>query len=292
MCEFDWNSLIHADANATYNGFLRKYTEFYKKSFSLKFYQGKSLTTLHNPWLTTGLLKSIKTKSRLNQLFLKRPTQDRESNYKKFKNILTCLICVARRNYYDEKLDMARSNLKQTWKIINEVINRQNVKAPHPASFSKNRVKISNPVDIANDFCDYFTKIRSNLSSKISPTNSSPNDFLCRSLSESILLQPLTVTVFSNIVKSFSVNKAPGHDNISMEVIHQSLKNIVQSLVSMINLLLSTGVFPESLKIAKVIRVFKADDPTLFSNYRPMSILRAFSKLFEKVMFNRLPELH
>ena len=72
----------------------------------------------------------------------------------------------------------------------------------------------------------------------------------------------------------------------------QSLKNIVQPLVYIIILLLSTGVFPESLKIAKVIPFFKADDPTLFSNYRPMSILRAFSKLFEKVMFNRLTELH
>ena len=152
LCEFDWNSLNHADANATYNGFLRKFTEFYNKSFPLKFYQGKSLKTMHNPWLTTGLLKSSKTKSRLYQLFFKRPTQERESNYKKLKNILTCLIYVARRNYYDKKLDMARSNLKQTLKILNEVINRQNVKAPYPASFSKTGVKITNPVDIANDF--------------------------------------------------------------------------------------------------------------------------------------------
>ena len=75
-----------------------------------------------------------------------------------------------------------------------------------------------------------------------------------------------------------------------MKTIHQSLQNIVQRLVSIINLSLSTDVFPESLKIAKVIPVFKADDPTLFSNYRPISILPAFSKLFEKDMFNRLTE--
>ena len=46
--------------------------------------------------------------------------------------------------------------------------------------------------------------------------------------------------------------------------------------------------FPESLKIAKVIPALKAGDPTLFSYYRPISILPAFSKLFEKVMYNRL----
>jgi len=65
LCEFDWNSLIYADANAAYNGFLQKYTEFYNKSFPIKFCQGKNLKTLHNPWLTSGILKSIKTKSRL-----------------------------------------------------------------------------------------------------------------------------------------------------------------------------------------------------------------------------------
>ena len=73
-----------------------------------------------------------------------------------------------------------------------------------------------------------------------------------------------------------------------IKIIHQSFQNIAQPLVTIINTLLSTGVFPESLKIAKVIPVFKADDPTLFSNYRPISILPAFSKLFEKVMYNRL----
>ena len=46
--------------------------------------------------------------------------------------------------------------------------------------------------------------------------------------------------------------------------------------------------FLESLKIAKVIPALKAGDPTLFSYYRPISILPAFSKLFEKVMYNRL----
>ena len=257
-------------------------------SFPIKFCQGKNLKTLHNPWLTTGILKSIKTKSRLYKLFLRKPSHERESSYKSFRNKLTCLVRIARKNYYDNKLDKARSNLKQTWKILNEVINRHVTKLPYPASFTKNEMEISNPSDIANKFCDYFTNIGPNLASKIPSTNSSPKDFLSSALSESISLQPLTVGELNNIVKSFNANKAPGHDNISMKIIHQSFQNIAQPLVTIINTSLSTGVFAESLKIAKVIPVFKADDPTLFSNYRPISILPAFSKLFEKVMYNRV----
>ena len=69
------------------------------------------------------------------------------------------------------------------------------------------------------------------------------------------------------------------------------LVKILQSPLEpqLINLLLSTGVFPEPLKIAKVIPLFKpANDPELLSDHRPISILPAFSKLFERVTCNRL----
>ena len=57
LCQFIWNSLIYADANAAYNGFQQKYTKFYNRSFPIKFCRGKNLKTLHNPWLTTAILK-------------------------------------------------------------------------------------------------------------------------------------------------------------------------------------------------------------------------------------------
>ena len=45
---------------------------------------------------------------------------------------------------------------------------------------------------------------------------------------------------------------------------------------------LSQGIFPEQLKIANVIPLYKNDDSMLFNNYRPVSILCVFSKIFEK----------
>ena len=145
-------------------------------------------------------------------------------------------------------MDKARSNLKQTWKILNEVINRRVAKSPYPASFTKNTMEISNPTDIANKFCDYFTNIGPNLASKIPSTNSSPKDFLSSALSESISLQPLTVDELNNIAKSFNANKAPGHDN---NYIHEDNSSVFPKYCAaswtIINTSLSTGVFPESL---------------------------------------------
>lgn len=74
------------------------------------------------------------------------------------------------KNYYNDKLDKSKSNLK----ILNEVLNRRIFKTPYPANFTTCNivVKISNHADIAKSFCDYFTNIGPNLSSKISFTNS------------------------------------------------------------------------------------------------------------------------
>ena len=76
--------------------------------------------------------------------YLRKPSHEREYIYKSIRNKLTCLVGVARKNYYDNKMDKARSNLKQTWKILNEVINGRVAKSLCPGSFTKNGMEISN----------------------------------------------------------------------------------------------------------------------------------------------------
>ena len=53
---------------------------------------------------------------------------------------------------------------------------------------------------------------------------------------------------------------------------------------------LSVGIFPDLLKISKVIPLYQKDDPVNFSNYRPMSLLPSISKIFEKIIFKQLAD--
>ena len=73
-----------------------------------------------------------------------------------------------------------------------------------------------------------------------------------------------------------------------MHIIKDISEYISAPLTQIVNLSLAKGIFPDQLKISKIVPIYKADDPELFSNYRPISLLSNFSKIFEKVMYNRL----
>ena len=59
-------------------------------------------------------------------------------------------------------------------------------------------------------------------------------------------------------------------------------------LAQIMNISVITGLYPSKLKLAKVIPIFKGGDETDPSNYRPISLLSLFNRLFEKVMYKRL----
>ena len=75
-----------------------------------------------------------------------------------------------------------------------------------------------------------------------------------------------------------------------MHVIKSSFSLISEPLKDIINLSFAKGVFTDKLKIAKIIPIYKAEDPEKFTNYRPISLLSNFAKFFEKVSHNRLIE--
>ena len=81
--------------------------------------------------------------------------------------------------------------------------------------------------------------------------------------------------------------KAPGYDSIPMHVIKYSFHLMLAPLADIINLSLLKGIFPDKLNIAKIIPIFKAEDPSFLVNYRPIFLWSNFSKFFEKAIYNR-----
>ena len=121
------------------------------------------------------------------------------------------------------------------------------------------------------------------------PSSKSFQDFINSVPSDSLSsFTHVTAEELKTITKGFKDGKAPGADNIPIFIIKKTLDLISDQLLSIINLSLSSGVFPDRLKISKIIPIFKSDNASLAQNYRPISILPAFSKIFERAVYNRI----
>ncbi len=79
-----------------------------------------------------------------------------------------------------------------------------------------------------------------------------------------------------------------GFDGISSKLVKAIKTAILGPVTLIINQMLNTGIFPDKLKITKIIPIHKKGDETLFTNYTPISLLPAISKKFEKVIFKQL----
>ena len=91
-----------------------------------------------------------------------------------------------------------------------------------------------------------------------------------------------------NELKVLKVNKSKGHDDISYNVVSKSFGELCTPLKHIFELSFENGIFPVNLKIAKVTAVYKSGDSSSLSNYRPISVLPCFSKMFERIMYTRL----
>ena len=98
----------------------------------------------------------------------------------------------------------------------------------------------------------------------------------------------VTEEELKRVFSSLKPNKAPGYDNINVNVVKKIYEELKTPLIRIFNLSLSTGVFPVKLKIAKVSPIFINGKKDLLTNYQPISVLPCFSKMLERIMYDRL----
>ena len=103
-----------------------------------------------------------------------------------------------------------------------------------------------------------------------------------------LTFQPITIDITSRIIDSLKPKTSTGVDCIS-NILLKFVKNVIsEPLTIIINQMLNVGVFPDLLKISKVIPIYKKEEDTIFSNYRPISLLPSISKNFEKAILEQL----
>lgn len=81
---------------------------------------------------------------------------------------------------------------------------------------------------------------------------------------------------------------ACGLDEVPIKILKCAAESICKPLSDIMNEAISEGVFPSELKKGKIIPIYKKGDPSNVENYRPISLLSSFSKIFERVLYDRI----
>ena len=252
-----------------------------------------------SPWITSAIVKSINKRDKMYKNLYKSPLESNyycilKTNFKTYNYILrrTTCIFIAKKQYYSQIFLKYKSDLKQTWATISTILNKNENKHK---GFADN-INIagnltSNMLDIVNHFNNYFINIGQDISRKLSHPKSRSNkysNYLKIPTKKRLVFEKVTEASVSRIIDSLKPKTSAGPDNISNNLIKIIKQEIVPSLTIIINQSLETGIFPDSLKIAKVVPLFKKDDPTTVNNYRPISLLNSISKIFEKGIHQQL----
>ena len=239
------------------------------------------------PWKTKGLRISIQTKNWLFQ------SGDFEK-YKYYRNKICFLIRLIKKSYYHELFKNNLNDMRKTWQAVNALLNRRKrnlepvnkLKDPQ----STNNSVINDPLRIPNIMNKYCSSVGYNLATKLPQSGHPYKDYPCNSKSPdtSFFLKPVTSHEVKLEILSIRNNKSSGLYSCPTQLLKRSCDIISPVLANFLNKSVSLGVYPSKLKMSKVIPVYKADDETDACNYRPISLLSNFNRIFEKIMYNRM----
>ena len=90
------------------------------------------------------------------------------------------------------------------------------------------------------------------------------------------------------IIRALNINRAYGHDDISIRMIKICDKSLLKPLTVLLRNSIKSSCYPDIWKTSNIIPVHKRNDKQLVENYPPISLLPIFGKIFEKIIFNRI----
>jgi len=291
--------LEEEDPQTAYNLFADTFLNLYNLQFPLKEIKFNKKLHTKEPWMTKGLLISRMEKIRLSSLAAKNPSLESKEVYKRYRNLFNTVLRTGKKLYYERELKKNVSNLKKTWELIKSATNTGSTTSAPLSKLIYDGVTYTDSYQIACKLNEFFTTMPQKIANEIPPCE---DDILeDSSLAEGTgpaaddtlpLLKfancPVTDSEILDAISMLLPKKSEDFNGISMFFIKKFKNLIVAPLRHIFNCSFTSALVPQQFKIAKVIPLFKSGDRSLPDNYRPISLLSCFSKIFEKVVCTRL----
>lgn len=242
-------------------------------------------------WINNNLFGLIKRRNLLRKRLSRDPNNiDLRDSFKSLKNSITNLSKRSKAEYFDAQFVDALGNNKKTWGIINHLLyNRTSKSGFNNIKLIDSGHIIDDTMEICNTFNNYFINVAPDLQASLDrkfnlKKREYTSSFRC---SNTIFINPVTELEIVTVICGLKRNTSSGPNGISVNVI-KNCPNLVPIFTHFVNVSFETGIFPESLKFARITPVHKGESKFEKTNYRPISVLNVDSKIFEKCIYDRL----
>ena len=234
-------------------------------------------TEYNDPWMYKNRKKLTNKKAKF---YIKYKITGDPSWYSKFSELrsqIKGMYRTARYNYFKELESSLLGNSRYFWNQFNRSKRYKGVKC-----LKINNVRLTDSLNIAEAFKEYYSYNFSrnggnyNLDSSLDITNNS------------IMVPSITEDMVYKAIEKLKAISSIGPDNLPNYIIKACSSYFTPLLVHIFNKSLRTGIYPDQWKKAIVIPIHKGGDKEDIVNYRPISILNGFARVFETIIASHL----
>ncbi|PNF20311.1 hypothetical protein B7P43_G13693 [Cryptotermes secundus] len=279
--------LLYDEVNTSYNTFLNRFLYYFERSFPLKTVYMKN----HNEikCITQGIKVSSQKMRLLNTLKKNTNLSNDILEYiNRYQKIYKSVITEAKRRENDRFMLRSHNKTKAIWQIINKETGsfRQ---GDYITSLKNGSEETSNQQKIADMLNSFFIESTEDLlANNINHSPVQTSQQRIQYQTNTMFWLPITEIEIERVIKSLRGKPSAGFDEIPEYLAKRCSQYIKKPLVHIFNASLKSGVFPDKMKIAKVRPLYKKGERHEVCNYRPIAVLSVFSKILEKLVYNRL----
>ena len=240
-------------------------------------------------YITNEVREMIKHRNKLHKIYIYDRSDENKENWREMRNKTDQAIKNCEIKHYQNLIKENGNNCQAMWKTLSHIIGSKKKKQTTINSLTINQKSFTNQLEIAEGLNQFLSNAGENLASQFNDIKE--NEFyryLNSPVNQSFNIDEITTNEVSTQITSLEMKKSAGNDGLTNKFLKLSLCYLILPLTDIYNTSIRTGIYPDELKIAKCVPIFKKgrkDDP---SNYRPISILSSINKVFEKLLYRRL----
>jgi hypothetical protein len=223
--------------------------------------------------------------------------------YRKQRNLVNALKRSSKKGYFKENCMDSKGEPKKFWDTVSPFLNSKKSKNSNNFMLHENDKLVSDKSDVANIFNDFFVNVTNDLKENIDVSSSSVEEICSHYMNHPSIVsicenakkkhfdfEAVTRDTVLKKLKCLNARKSCGYDLIPAKLLRYGAGPLSHSLTPIINSCFRLQVYPDKLKDAEVSPIYKKDDFLNKSNFRPVSVLTALSKVFESLMADQINE--